>query len=510
MAERRHSGNAAGYRPWPLAAGLGFAIAALLLAPLLGLKIAASDDLMTGRVSWPVLLLGVWLCGWLFWWLLMPRWSSAMPLAGAAAGTLTGFLSYPVVIGLAELLHGLAQTGEPGRPGGVDRVLWVTGLALMTTGFPAIAGMALIGWLAALALARWRPWPQAGLANDSRPRAANPLWRRVRWLLGGVAVLVVVVLAGSFAYLSLLPVPVDGLSTRPSPTVPAKSYAQALAAFAAIRRTEAALELHPRCPSQLLTHGRKTAMAVIFFHGLTSCPAQGEELAKAVHALGYNVYLPRMFGHGEADAETLSLADLTAEYLVDLGNESTDLAQGLGDAVIVVGLSAGGTIAAFIAQNRPDVAHALPVSPFLGPYVIPPWATAGATNLVLGLPNTMFPANPLAPVTAPGSDYAFPTPSTHTLAQVMRLGQAVLRDAAERPPAVRHISLLLNEADVAVNNRVTEELVDRWRGHGQTVTVRALAFSNHLPHDLINPHEIFGDIDLVYSLLAGMIREAGP
>ena len=82
--------------------------------------------------------------------------------------------------------------------------------------------------------------------------------------------------------------------------------------------------------------------------------------------------------------------------------------------------------------------------------------------------------------------------------------------SAERPPAVRHISLLLNEADVAVNNRVTEELVDRWRGHGQTVTVRALAFSNHLPHDLINPHEIFGDIDLVYSLLAGMIREAGP
>jgi pimeloyl-ACP methyl ester carboxylesterase len=178
--------------------------------------------------------------------------------------------------------------------------------------------------------------------------------------------------------------------------------------------------------------------------------------------------------------------------------------------VVVVGLSAGGTIATWIAQNRADVDHAIPVSPFLGPFVVPPWATRAATNLVLGLPNMMFWVNPLAPVTAPESGYAFPRPSTHTLGQVMRLGQAVLMDAVESPPAVGNISFLLNEADVAVNNRVTEELVDLWRAHDHPVVVRALEFSNHLPHDLINPHEIFGDTDLVYSLLAGMIRGEEP
>lgn len=502
-AEVQQVDRVARYFPWTLAAGLLFASASLILAPLLGLEIRGAFERLPG-VHWPTLFAGVFICGWLCWWLLMPGWRRVSLLGGAMCGILVGALSYPVVLGLAELTRGLWGATQPAHGGGFDRVVWVTGLSLMTTGFAAALSMAAVGLVGAGGL--------LAIAPQRAPREASrgPLWRGLRWVAVGIALLAATGLTVSFVVLSMRPVSVEGLNDRPSPTVPALTHGEAVAAFAVIRQAEAEQGLHERCPSQLLSHGHKTKAAVIFFHGLTSCPAQGEELARSVFELGYNVYLPRMFGHGKADPDTLMLADLTAEHLVDLANESTDLAQGLGDEVIVVGLSAGGTIATWIAQNRADVDHAIPVSPFLGPFVVPPWATRAATNLVLGLPNLMFWANPLAPVTAPDTEYEFPHPSTHTLAQVMRLGQSVLADAGEAPPAVGNISFLLNEADVAVNNRVTLELIDHWRAHERQVTVRALEFSNHLPHDLINPHEIFGDTDLIYGLLADMIQGVGP
>jgi hypothetical protein len=506
--EPQQADRAARYFPWTLAAGLLFALAGLVIAPLLGLRIRGPFDSTPAGISWPVLSVGIFLCGWLFWWLLMPTWPRVSLLGGTMVGILVGAISFPVVLGLAEITDRLWGV-EATRAGGFDRVVWVMGLSLMTTGFPAALSMAVVGLAWAWVLWVW-VMPKGSLADRNARDTKGPTWRRLRWVAAGCALFLAVGLTVSFIVLSLIPFPVAGLNTRPSPTKPAASYEEAMAAFAAVQQAESSIALHERCHTRLMTHGSKTAAVVIFYHGLTSCPAQGEALGRSIFALGYNVYLPRMFGHGEADPDTLSLADLTAERLVDLANESTDLAQGLGDEVIVVGLSAGGTIAVWSAQNRADVDHAIAVSPFLGPYVIPPWATSAATSLVLRLPNLMFWTNPLAPVTAPDTDYAFPRPSTHTLAQVMRLGQSVMDEAAQHPPAVHNISMLLNEADVAVNNRLTEQLVDLWRAHDQPIAVRALEFSNHLPHDLINPHEIFGDTDLIYSLLAGMIRDGGP
>ena len=491
------------YWPWPLLAGLLFALLAWGLGPVIGLNIGGAVPNSAGSVPFPVLLVGVFLCSWLLWWLLLPNWSRVLPLAGAAAGILAAALSYFVVLGLHALIK-----ADPSATGGVQGVVWVAGLGLMTTGFAAAMILGLAGALLAWALAAFVRPPAA---RPDRPlRSGKTISRRLRWLAGIGAFVLVAALTGSFAFLSLTPVPIAGLGNRPSPTAPAQSYEQAFAAFYRLRGAEGELALHPRCSSQLLTHGRKTTMAVVFFHGLTSCPSQGEGLARSVYALGYNVFLPRMFGHGEADPNTASLADLTAEHLVDLANSSVDLAQGLGDNVVVVGLSAGGTIVAWTAQHRADVRLAVPVSPFLGPYIVPAWANTAATNLLLMLPNMMFWINPLAPVTAPETDYVFPRPSTHTLAQVMRLGEAVLYDAARTPPAVGPISVVLNEADVAVNNQLTSQLVDLWRVHDPAVAVETLDFANHLPHDLINPNEIFGDTDLVYSLLADMIAKAAP
>ncbi len=108
---------------------------------------------------------------------------------------------------------------------------------------------------------------------------------------------------------------------------------------------EAELPLHHRCRSTLMTHGGGTERAAVYLHGFTSCPAQGAALATRLFDRGFNVYLPRMFGHGGLDPTNFSMAELEAQQLVEMADEAVDIATGLGRQVFVIGLSAGGTVA---------------------------------------------------------------------------------------------------------------------------------------------------------------------
>ncbi|QEE22081.1 lysophospholipase [Youhaiella tibetensis] len=477
-------------------AGLVFAIAALAAANVLHFEVSWDLGNKDGLVTWATLFLGVFLTGWLLWWAIMVRPGPRSLWRGAATGIIIAVVSYPVVFTLTELLQRDAATvGTLSER--VRGIILVTGLTLMITGFAMTLIMAVVGAVIAYAV------------NRSRPQAEAAPWMPVvgkgAQLAGVVAAIILALLVGSFVTLSVIPTNARSLVPDGKPGNPAASYEEAMAAFEAIRKDEAGLGLHERCPSQLLTHGHKVARVVIYFHGLTSCPAQGEELAQALFAQGYNVYLPRMKGHGLADPDTLALMDLTAEDLVDLANQSVDLAQGLGDEVAVVGLSAGGTIVTWIAQYRPDVANAIAVSPFLGPYVIPPWATNAANTLALMLPDIMLWWNPTETVGEDAQTYAFPTPSVHTLAQVMRLGRVVEEGARQGPPAVKQIGMLLNSADIAVSNALAQQLIASWRSHGQEVTVKTLALSRLLPHDLINPGEPQADTKLVYATILELL-----
>jgi pimeloyl-ACP methyl ester carboxylesterase len=202
------------------------------------------------------------------------------------------------------------------------------------------------------------------------------------------------------------------------------------------------------------------------------------------------------------------MVDLKAEDLVQLANESVDMAQGLGDDVIVVGLSVGGTIASWVGQYRPDVDTSIAVSPFFGPYVVPAWAMHAANNLMLMMPNMMMWWNPLETVRPPEMSYAYARYATHALAQAMRLGRAVETSARTDPPAAKHVGMLLNEADVAVSREFAQRIITSWEAKGANVTVKVLPFSRRLPHDLLDAREPFGDVELVYATLVDMINAA--
>ena len=486
-------------------AGLVFGIATVVAASVLRFEISWDLWNREGLVTWFTLFAGVFIAGFVLWWAIMARPGRLSLWRGAATGVIIAFCSYPAIFTLTELLQRDAQTAGS-LPDRVRRVLLVTSLTLMITGFAMTSIMALLG--AAFALATNAARPEAEWTDASGRRW--PVAGKGAQLAGVVAAIMLAFLTGSFLTLSLLPVEAGNLVPGAVPGNPARTYEQAMTAFDAVRQKEAGLALHELCPSRLLGHGRKVERVVIYFHGLTSCPAQGEELAQTLFDAGYNVYLPRMEGHGLADPNTTALMDLTARDLVDLAEQSVDMAHGLGDRVSVVGLSAGGTIATWIAQYRPDVADAVAVSPFLGPYVLPPWATNAANKLALMLPDLLLWWNPTETAGSGAETYAFPTPSVRTLAQVMKLGRVVEAGARHHPPAVRQIGVLLNSADVAVSNALTQQLIASWRGHGQEVSVTVLSFSRLLPHDLINPGEPQADTALVYAAILDLLNPPGP
>ncbi len=248
--------------------------------------------------------------------------------------------------------------------------------------------------------------------------------------------------------------------------------------------------------------------AVVYFHGFTSCPAQGGLFARRFHDLGFNVYLPRMFGHCGLNPRRLSMAEFSVDKLIDLANESVDIAAGLGQQVLVVGLSAGGTIASWVAQNRPDVRQVIGISPFFAPFMLPQQAVKAASELLLKMPNLVIGWNPLANVAAEQIDYPFALPATHALAQIMVLGQHVRAAAKQDAPRACSIGFLLNAADRSVSNKVTHTLVESWQAHGKDVGIEVLPLEHRLPHDIINPFERGNDFERVYVTLLEMILRA--
>ena len=110
----------------------------------------------------------------------------------------------------------------------------------------------------------------------------------------GVLIILLLLLT-IIVWLSVKPVNLNEVIT----STPASNYEEALNRIEAVQAVEAANgDLNPVCLSKLMTHGERTENAIVFLHGFTSCPEQFEQLGEAFFNQGYNVYIPRLPGHG--------------------------------------------------------------------------------------------------------------------------------------------------------------------------------------------------------------------
>jgi pimeloyl-ACP methyl ester carboxylesterase len=312
-----------------------------------------------------------------------------------------------------------------------------------------------------------------------------------RWI-----VLLILGIVLALVFIILTPWNISNLVSHPRPV---QSYEEALQRVETLRGKELP-DMNPVCKLQLMTHGKKVERAIILVHGYSNCPQQFRALGQRYYDLGYNVLLVPMPYHGLADQMTTAHAQLKAEDLAAYADETVDIAQGLGDQVIMMGISVGGVTTAWAAQNRSDLDLAVIISPLFGFKQVPTPLTAAVMNIYLFLPDSFVWWNPVLQADSPPA-YAYPRYSKHALVQAVRLGFATQLEARNKPPAAKKVVVVFNANDNSVNNALTMDVVKIWQAHGANLTTSEFEASLKLGHDLIDPTQPDQKIDIVYPRL---------
>jgi esterase/lipase len=270
------------------------------------------------------------------------------------------------------------------------------------------------------------------------------------------------------------------------------------------------LALHNGCGTTALLAGRRTPRAFVLLHGITNCPLQFAALAESLRAGGDNVLVPRVDHHGLADRMTTDLANLRAEELVALVSECAGIARGLGDTVVVCGLSTSGVATAWGAANLP-VDRAVVIAPAFAPPWKPGWIAPIVTRLSLRLKNTFVWWSDEKEQDLSGPKQCYPRFSTRAIGEAYRLGEDVTRTLAHAGPKAREIAVVTTMDDQAVDNARAHAFAERCRKGGADVREFAFAPADSVVHDMIDPEQVGQRVAVVYPVLLRLLRgEAAP
>jgi esterase/lipase len=298
------------------------------------------------------------------------------------------------------------------------------------------------------------------------------------------------------------------LNVPPTPaSTPAEGYAQAMERIATADPPEATA-LYPGCETQVITHGGSTEKVAVLLHGYKACPLQFAALGRELYEKGYNVYIPRMPRMGLEDHFAPEQADLSAEEVVAYTQDALDVAQGLGDEVIVVGLSAGGALASWSAQFRDDVEKVVSISPMIVPGAVPDGAVKQAVRIFSVLPNRFLWMDPELKEDFPIPDYVYPRNATRAVSNILRVLEGLQRAAKMEAPVVPKIVMVTNASDRAVSRTAIEQLVREWQSNG-AISIVSYEFPAdlELDHDLISPDHPKEQVAKVYPVLLDLITQ---
>ena len=141
----------------------------------------------------------------------------------------------------------------------------------------------------------------------------------------------------------------------------------------------------------------KTPLSLVYLHGFS---ATRQEIApvcdRVATQLEANLYYARLTGHGRPGE---AMGDATVHDWLQDSEEALAIGQRLGERVVLIGTSTGGTLATWLASRTPDLASLVLISPNFGvadpaaSLLTLPWGGALA-ELVTGPSFEWTPANP--------------------------------------------------------------------------------------------------------------------
>ncbi len=173
--------------------------------------------------------------------------------------------------------------------------------------------------------------------------------RKIKWVLIILAIVAIVYLLG--------PSPSTPVYSTTMPSVPAEPTA--LVKY--IKQQEAAHTIKPDNEARVVWANdsvkNKTEYALVYLHGFTASQGEGDPVHRNLaKKFGCNLYLSRLAEHGIDTTEPM--VNLTADKLWETAKQALAIGKQIGNKVILVGTSTGGTLALKLAAEYPDI-HAL-------------------------------------------------------------------------------------------------------------------------------------------------------
>jgi esterase/lipase len=133
-----------------------------------------------------------------------------------------------------------------------------------------------------------------------------------------------------------------------------------------IKAKEAAYKVKPDNEARIVwandSTKAKTPYVIVYLHGFSASQEEGNPVHKNIaKQFGCNLYLARLSEHGIDTPD--ALVNMTATSLWESAKEAYAIGKQLGDKVILMGTSTGGTVALELASNFEDVAGLVLYSP---------------------------------------------------------------------------------------------------------------------------------------------------
>jgi len=178
--------------------------------------------------------------------------------------------------------------------------------------------------------------------------------RKRKWWLITLLVIVIVYLMG--------PKPSDPVYATAMPAVPGN--VDSLTRY--IQANEAQHHLKPDNEARIVwandSTKAKTPYSLVYLHGFSASQGEGDPVHKNIaRRFGCNLYLSRLAEHGIDTVE--QLVNLKPDNYWETAKEALAIGQRIGNKVILVGTSTGGTLALKLAAEYPDIYALVLLSP---------------------------------------------------------------------------------------------------------------------------------------------------
>ena len=255
------------------------------------------------------------------------------------------------------------------------------------------------------------------------------------------------------------------------------------------------------------TPGERTTWAIVYVHGFSATSQEIRPVPDDVaEALGANLYFARLTGHGRGSE---AMTDGSVPAWIDDYAEALAIGARLGDRVIVMSTSTGGTIAA-IGEFDPRIGTEVAGHIFVSPNFKVANPAAGLLTLPLArhwVPSVAGAERSFEPSNEEHGRYWTTSYSTLALLPMAASVQhAGLQPYAEtETPAL----FIFSDADSVVDHSVTREVAEAWGGpvqiHNPDLGEGDDAYAHVIAGDILSP----GQTAAVTEVMVRWIAELG-